>query len=134
MTDHNPLGILPLPVKKGWQGCIDSSSGRGGLVEHYKVGPHYVPVTADHPQGLGDECYGEFFALPAPLIYVNAQMLGTARHSALLHELIEAIDWTYGVGLTERQIRLLEAALLMLGADNPALVQLLWNSNAGGSP
>lgn len=99
-------------------------------MEHYRVGPHCVPVTAEHPHGLGDECYGEFFALPMPCIYVSGKMLGTARASTLLHELLEAIDWTYGVGMNERQIRILEAGLLMLLRDNPALLDQLLESRS----
>ena len=52
------------------------------------------------------------------LIEINPNYPPGTQASTLLHEIIEAINWTYEVGLEHRQISMLEETLYQVFKDN----------------
>jgi hypothetical protein len=87
--------------------------------ETVKIGPYLLPVCPT--QGTDES--GSFHSDPCPYICLDAHMTGLQRPASLLHEALHAIDHFYGIGLSERDVRTLETALVQLIRDNPQLVE-----------
>ncbi len=82
-----------------------------------KIGPHIYTVRMDN--GITSrENFGEMYARILELV-IDQHMHISRKESTFLHEVLEAVDFHWKVGLKHNQIELLEMALYQFIQDNP---------------
>lgn len=94
------------------------------LPDSVKLGAHTIPVAFTNTVEKF-KAQGVFMTAPDMRIEVEAGLSQTEKASTLLHEVIEAINYAYGLGLSEGKIRVLEQVLLSLIRSNPGLVSTI---------
>lgn len=80
----------------------------------FRVGCFRIPVIMED---LKTE-FGFYDGVPSPRIRVDSSLGEFQTCLTVLHELLHAIDDQYAVGLTERQVRVLETGLAQVIMDN----------------
>ena len=81
-----------------------------------RLGTIQVPIKLHERLELGD--LGQFHGAPRPTIHLAKQDSHVAGIT-IFHELLHCISDQYGVGLSERQVRVLEQTLTGAMRDNP---------------
>tara|TARA_R100001594_G_scaffold44878_2_gene77397 strand:- start:697 stop:1017 length:321 start_codon:yes stop_codon:yes gene_type:complete len=85
-----------------------------------KIGPHTIPVVKEE---LEDQTFGEYINFPEPIIKIHARISPQLQAMTLLHEILECVVESYGLDLSEADIRTIENALVMVVKDNPKKFQ-----------
>ena len=87
--------------------------------DEYEVYEH--PEPGSLPQGPGGNLLG-YCSHPEAEIVVKSSQRARRKRASLFHEVLHAVDWEYGIGLSEKQTRKLETGLLNVIDDNPDLL------------
>ena len=82
------------------------------------IGAVVVPVYLEP----GDELHGWYSSMPEQSIHI-CQQEESSLYRTVLHEALHAVADLYGIGLSERDVQVLENVLSAFLRDNPALVE-----------
>ena len=93
-------------------------------MKYLKVGRKKIPIV--YKEDMPSNYFGMVLSEPESRIEVNARIKGKrAVYETLFHEGIHLIDGEYGIGLSEKKVRVLETTLIDLLRNNPDLVKEL---------
>ncbi len=88
--------------------------------DEYEVYEH--PEPASLAEGPGGQGLLGYCSHPAAEIVLKSTQRARRKRSTLFHEALHAVNWEYGIRLSEKQIRKLETGVLNLLDDNPDLL------------
>ena len=91
-------------------------------IQQVRIGATVIPVV--------DDC-GQYRSVEGPTVFTGPPALqpGTTEYATtIFHELLHAVSDLYGLGLKERQVRVLEQTIAAQFAQNPEWAKLYFDS------
>jgi len=93
------------------------------LPSEIQLGANVIPILVS--DDVGDLAFGDAQIHPYPLIRLHPGLEGQQEALTVIHELVEVIDLTFDLSLTETQVRCIEQGLAAAMKQTPELLPYL---------
>jgi hypothetical protein len=90
------------------------------LPSEINLGANVIPIQRS--DDVGDQGFGDAQIHPHPLIRLHPSLDGQQEAMTVLHELVEIIDMSFELNLTETQVRCIEQGLAAAMRQTPELL------------
>jgi hypothetical protein len=93
------------------------------LPSEIQLGANVIPILVS--DDVGDLGFGDAQIHPYPLIRLHPSLSGQQEALTVIHELVEIIDLSFELSLTETQVRCIEQGLAAAMKQTPELLPYL---------